>query len=93
MFWAKSIWSDTEIQFDHTRTSHDGYANRYHMNPFITNIALQAFNQQIDDSNHEMMNMITIQMANVFNPMIENIIAFYQALARQLDWITCVWST
>jgi len=51
----------------------------------VTNIALQAFSQQIDDSNHEMMNMITIQMANVFNPMIENIIAFYQALARQLD--------
>jgi hypothetical protein len=38
----------------------------------------------MDDSNHEMMNMMTHQMATVFNPVIENSTATYHALATQM---------
>jgi hypothetical protein len=38
----------------------------------------------MDDSNHEMMNMMTHQMATVFNLVIENSTATYHALATQM---------
>ena len=39
--------------------------------PIITNTSVNVLRQQMDDSNHEMVNMLTNQMGNVFNPIVQ----------------------
>lgn len=41
--------------------------------------------QQIDESNHEMVNMVTQQIGIVFNPLIQNINHDYQQSAHQMS--------
>ncbi|MCI26081.1 hypothetical protein A2U01_0047274, partial [Trifolium medium] len=53
----------------------------------ITNTTLQSLRQQMDDSNQEMVNMMTQQMVTIFNPIVENSNAAYQALATRMSQI------
>ncbi|KAK2428816.1 hypothetical protein QL285_027304 [Trifolium repens] len=55
--------------------------------PTLTNIPLAAMRQQMDDSNHDMVNMLTQQIGTVFNPLIQNTNQSYQLLANQMGRI------
>ena len=55
--------------------------------PTLTNTALAAMRQQMDDSNHDMVNMLTQQIGTVFNPLIQNTNQSYQLLANQMGRI------
>ena len=39
--------------------------------PPLTNTSVAVLRQQMDDSNHELVNMLTNQMGNVFNPIVQ----------------------
>ncbi|KAK2422828.1 hypothetical protein QL285_033329 [Trifolium repens] len=56
-------------------------------NPTLTNNALNALRQQMDESNHDMVNMLTQQIGIVFNPLIQNTNQSYQLLANQMGRI------
>lgn len=43
--------------------------------------------QQMDESNHEKVNLLTRKMDTIFNPLIENTNHNYQQLANQMTWI------
>ncbi|KAK2409728.1 hypothetical protein QL285_045140 [Trifolium repens] len=55
--------------------------------PTLTNTALVTMKQQMDDSNHDMVNMLTQQIDTVFNPLIQNTNQSYQLLANQMGRI------
>ncbi|KAK2456608.1 hypothetical protein QL285_003958 [Trifolium repens] len=63
-----------------------GSATR-NVNPSLTNAALNALRQQMDESNHDMVNMLTQQIGTVFNPLIQNTNQSYQLLANQMGRI------
>ncbi|KAK2422316.1 hypothetical protein QL285_032860 [Trifolium repens] len=63
-----------------------GFATR-NVNPSLTNAALNALRQQMDESNHDMVNMLTQQIGTVFNPLIQNTNQSYQLLANQMGRI------
>ncbi|KAK2382413.1 hypothetical protein QL285_069949 [Trifolium repens] len=63
-----------------------GSATRNNM-PTLTNTALMAMRQQMDDSNHDMDNMLIQQIGTVFNPLIQNTKQSYQVLATQMGRI------
>jgi hypothetical protein len=46
-----------------------------------------AMRQQMDDSNHDMVNMLTQQIGTMFNPLIQNTNQSYQVLATQMGRI------
>src|ERR1044072_2494617 len=46
--------------------------------PPLTNYSLQAVRQVVDDSNNDMVSMMTQQIGNVFNPLINNTNNSYQ---------------
>ncbi|MCH84687.1 myb-related transcription factor, partial [Trifolium medium] len=83
-----------DVRGNISRTSNSGFLGNF---PYdytdnsslsnITNTTLQSLRQQMDDSNHEMVNMMTQQMATIFNPVVENSKAAYQALATQMGRI------
>lgn len=71
---------------DHLGISNDDFHHRLKENhvPFsFTNTTSQPFRQQMDDSNHKMMNMITRQIAIICNLFIENTNSTYQVLASK----------
>ena len=39
--------------------------------PRLTNTSVVVLRQQMDDSNHELVNMLTNQMGDVFNPIVQ----------------------
>jgi len=45
---------------------------------------MMLFRQQIDESNHEMVNLLTQQIGTEFNPLVQNTNQGYQALATQM---------
>ncbi|WJX39866.1 hypothetical protein P8452_27373 [Trifolium repens] len=55
--------------------------------PSLTNTALNSLRQQMDESNHDMVNMLTQQIGTVFNPLIQNTNQSYQLLANQMGRI------
>ncbi|KAK2363144.1 hypothetical protein QL285_088154 [Trifolium repens] len=55
--------------------------------PALTNTALMAMRQQMDDSNHDMVNMLTQQIGTLFNHLIQNTNQSYQVLATQMGRI------
>jgi len=48
---------------------------------------MMSLRQQMDESNHDMVNMLTQQIGTFFNPLIQNINRSYQALAPQMGRI------
>ena len=48
---------------------------------------MMLFRQQMDESNHEMVNLLTQQIGTVFNPLIQTTNQGYQALATQMGRI------
>lgn len=49
--------------------------------------SLNSLRKRMDESNHEMVNMLTQQISTVFNPLIKNTNQSYQALATQMGRI------
>jgi hypothetical protein len=62
--------------------------NRVRVNqPTITTDSLLSIRQQMDDSNHEMVNQLTSQLGTVINPLIRDTNRSYEALATQMGRI------
>jgi hypothetical protein len=59
----------------------------------LTNTSVAALRQQMDDSNHEMVNLLTTQIGTVFNPLIQNTNESYQMLAYQMSRIADFFGT
>ena len=55
--------------------------------PPLTNYSLQAVRQVVDDSNHDMVNMMTQQIGNAINPLINHTNNSNQQLATQMGRI------
>jgi len=53
----------------------------------LTNASLVALRQQMEDSNHEMVNMLTQKIGTVFNPLIRDTHNSYLALSDQMERI------
>jgi hypothetical protein len=64
-----------------------GSAARNNM-PTLTNTSLMSMRQQMDESNHDMVNMLTHQIGTVFNPLIQNANQSFQLLATQMGRMT-----
>jgi hypothetical protein len=54
----------------------------------LTNTSMLSLRQQMDESNHEMVNMLTQQIGTVFNPLIQTTNDSYQLLANQMGRMT-----
>jgi hypothetical protein len=50
----------------------------------LANASLAALRQQMEDCNHEMVNMLTQQIGTVFNPLIRDTHNSYLALSDQM---------
>ena len=59
-------------------------------NPSYTNESLATFRQQLEESHHELVNMLTHQMATVITPIIESNNTRYEQLARQVNRIASI---
>jgi len=55
--------------------------------PALTTKSMMMFSQQMDERNHEMVNLLTQQIGTVFNYLIQNTNQGYQALATQMGRI------
>ena len=55
--------------------------------PALTTKSMMLFRQQINKSNHEMVNLLTQQIGTVFNPLIQNTNQGYYALTTQMGRI------
>jgi len=55
--------------------------------PVLTIESMMLFRQQMDESNHEMVNLLTQKFGTVFNPLIQNTNHGYQALATKMGRI------
>jgi hypothetical protein len=53
----------------------------------LTNASMMALRQQMDEANHEMVNLVTQQMVAVINPLIRDTNNSYQALSGQMERI------
>jgi hypothetical protein len=56
--------------------------------PTLTTESMMLFGQQMDESNHEVVNLLTQQIGTVFNHLIQTMNQGYQALATQMGRIT-----
>jgi len=55
--------------------------------PALTTKSMMCLRQQMDESSHEMVNLLIQQISTVFNPLIQNTNQSYQALAIQMGRI------
>ena len=53
----------------------------------LTNSSLLALRQQMEDSNHEMVNQVTQQIGTIINPLIRDTYNRYQAMSAQMERI------
>jgi len=51
----------------------------------LTNASLSALRQQMEETNHEMVNMVTQQIGTVINPLIQDSNKSYQPLSVQME--------
>ncbi|PNX61620.1 hypothetical protein L195_g060749, partial [Trifolium pratense] len=59
----------------------------------LTNVTMMSFRQQMDESNHEMVNTLTSQLGTILNPLINNTNDNYQLLAHQMGRIADFFGT
>ncbi|PNX72540.1 hypothetical protein L195_g028433, partial [Trifolium pratense] len=59
----------------------------------LTTASVLSLRQQMDESNHEMVNLLTRQIGTVFNPLIQNTNESYQMLAFQMSRIADFFGT
>ncbi|PNX62461.1 hypothetical protein L195_g052995, partial [Trifolium pratense] len=59
----------------------------------LTTASVLSLRQQMDESNHEMVNLLTHQIGTVFNPLIQNTNDSYQMLAFQMSRIADFFGT
>lgn len=52
--------------------------------PMLNMTSFMSVRHQLDESNHEMVNMLTQQMTTLFNPLNQNTNQFYELLANQI---------
>jgi hypothetical protein len=55
--------------------------------PTITIESMMLIGQKMEESNHDMVNLLTQQICTMFNPLIQNMNQGYQALATQMGRI------
>ena len=55
--------------------------------PPLTTDSMNLLRQQMDESNHEMVNLLTQQIGTVFNPLIRDTNRSYQTLTTQMGRI------
>jgi len=55
--------------------------------PALTTKSMMLYRQQMDESNHEVVNLLTQQIGTMFNPLIQTTDQGYQALATQMGRI------
>lgn len=55
--------------------------------PTLTTNYVMSMRQQLNESNHDMVNTLTQQMGNIFSPLIRNTNQSYQQLATQMSRI------
>jgi predicted transcriptional regulator len=55
--------------------------------PQLTTYSMNLLKQQMDESNHEMVNLLTQQIGTVFNALIRDTTRSYQALTTQMGRI------
>jgi hypothetical protein len=55
--------------------------------PPLTTDLMNVLRQQMDESNHEMVNLLTLQIGTIFNPLIRETNRSYQALTTQMGRI------
>jgi len=55
--------------------------------PSLTTSSLLALRKQMEESNHEMLNLLTQHISTMFNPLIEDTNNSYQALSTQMKRI------
>ena len=58
--------------------------------PTYTNESLATFRQQLEESHHELMNVLTHQMATAITPLLESNNTRYEQLAWQLNQIASI---
>jgi predicted transcriptional regulator len=56
--------------------------------PALSTESMRSLRQQMDESNHELVNLLTEQIGTVFNPLIQDTSRSYQALAPEMGRIT-----
>jgi hypothetical protein len=56
--------------------------------PPLTTDSMNVLRQQMDESNHEMVNLLIQQIGTVFNPLIREKNRSYQAITTQMGRIT-----
>jgi hypothetical protein len=54
----------------------------------LTTASVLSLRQQMDESNHDMVNLLTQQIGTFFNPLIQNTNDSYQMLAYQMGCTT-----
>ncbi|CAJ2646962.1 unnamed protein product [Trifolium pratense] len=59
----------------------------------LTNVTMMSVRQQMDESNHEMVNTLTSQLGTILNPLINNTNNNYQLLAHQMGRIADFFGT
>src|ERR1044072_5954858 len=59
----------------------------------LTDNSVQVLRQTMDESNHDMVNTLTQQIGDVFNPLINNTDNTYQLLAQQMGRIADFFGT
>ncbi|KAK2375579.1 hypothetical protein QL285_076464 [Trifolium repens] len=59
----------------------------------LTTASVLSLRQQMDESNHDMVNLLTQQIGTVFNPLIQNTNDSYQMLAYQMGRIADFFGT
>ncbi|RYR39644.1 hypothetical protein Ahy_A09g045213 [Arachis hypogaea] len=69
--------------FSHSKTSRD-----YHVGSTSNNLRfMAAFRQHIDESHHDLVNLLTQQMTTILNPIMADNETKYKHLARQVERI------
>ena len=58
--------------------------------PSYTNESLAIFRHQLEESHHELVNMLTRQMATIITPLLESNNTRYEQLVRQVNQIASI---
>ncbi|RYR48901.1 hypothetical protein Ahy_A07g035001 [Arachis hypogaea] len=79
----------TEINIMKNPQQHSEYSREYHVGS-TSNCAssMAAYRQQVEESNHDLVNLLTQQMTTILNPIMADHESRFERLARQVERIT-----
>ena len=86
---SASVFADQGNPFTIHNTHSPSSSNVFGRSSLLasTSDLMRSLRQQIDESNHEMVNLLTQQIGTMFNPLIQDTNLSYQALATQMERI------